>query len=129
MLDPKQLDDFINQVLDALPEGFKALPEELKSNLKVALQGTLERFDLVTREEFDAQVAVLRRTRGKLDAIEAKLDALEKGHGAPAASKPKPKGATTASKKASTPDKTAAPPSSKASSPSRKSTKAKKQSD
>jgi hypothetical protein len=41
------------------------------------LQATLSRLDLVTREEFDVQAAVLRRTREKLVALEARLAALE----------------------------------------------------
>ena len=33
--------------------------------------------DLVTREEFDVQAGVLRRTREKLEALEARVAALE----------------------------------------------------
>jgi BMFP domain-containing protein YqiC len=36
-----------------------------------------ERMDLVTREEFDLQAAVLERTREKLEALEARIAALE----------------------------------------------------
>jgi BMFP domain-containing protein YqiC len=41
------------------------------------LQSGLERMDLVTREEFDLQTAVLERTREKLDQLEARLAELE----------------------------------------------------
>jgi BMFP domain-containing protein YqiC len=37
----------------------------------------LSKLDLVTREEFEVQEAVLARTREKLEALEAKLAAME----------------------------------------------------
>jgi hypothetical protein len=43
--------------------------------------------DLVTREEFDVQAAVLARTREKLEALEARVAGLEGGAG-PAAARP-----------------------------------------
>jgi len=47
--------------------------EDLERNFKSLLQTGLEKMDLVTREEFDIQVAVLARTREKLEILEAKL--------------------------------------------------------
>lgn len=44
-----------------------------KRELHLALQAALARLDLVTREEFDAQAAVLARTRLKLEELEQKL--------------------------------------------------------
>jgi BMFP domain-containing protein YqiC len=41
--------------------------------------GTRPKFDLVTREEFDVQTAVLRRTREKLTELERRLRELEGG--------------------------------------------------
>ena len=41
------------------------------------LQSGLARLDLVTREEFEVQRAVLLRTREKLDALERALTVLE----------------------------------------------------
>ena len=51
---------------------------DLEKNLRVLLQSTFARLDLVTREEFDVQREVLARTRARLEALEAKLAALEK---------------------------------------------------
>lgn len=45
--------------------------------IHIALQAALARLDLVTREEFDAQAAVLQRTRQKLEQLEQQLAALE----------------------------------------------------
>jgi BMFP domain-containing protein YqiC len=41
------------------------------------LQGTFAKLDLVTRDEFEAQQAVLMRTRDKLEQLEQRLAALE----------------------------------------------------
>jgi BMFP domain-containing protein YqiC len=38
----------------------------------------MSRLELVTREEFDAQQAVLMKTREKVEALEKRLEALEK---------------------------------------------------
>lgn len=48
-----------------------------QSQLKQALQSALGKLDIVSRDEFDAQSAVLLRTREKLEALEAKVAALE----------------------------------------------------
>lgn len=47
------------------------------SKLKVLLEAALRKLNLVSREEFDAQQAVLQRTRQKLGELEAKLAELE----------------------------------------------------
>jgi ubiquinone biosynthesis accessory factor UbiK len=44
-----------------------------KRELEIALQSALAKLNLVTREEFDAQTAVLQRTRQKLEALEQQL--------------------------------------------------------
>ena len=51
--------------------------DELEQNFRSILQAGLDRFDLVTREEFEVQQAVLARTREKLEGFEARMAALE----------------------------------------------------
>lgn len=48
-----------------------------KRELQISLQSALARLDLVTREEFDAQAAVLQRTRTKLEALELRCAEIE----------------------------------------------------
>jgi BMFP domain-containing protein YqiC len=55
------------------------LRRDLEQNFKGVLQSQLARLDLVTREEFDVQSAVLKRTREKLGALERRLTELERG--------------------------------------------------
>ena len=49
----------------------------MQQTFKSALQSGLGKLDLVTREEFDVQRAVLMRTREKLEALERAVAALE----------------------------------------------------
>jgi len=52
---------------------------DAEKNVRALLHGALGRLDLVSREEFDVQVALLARTREKLEALEERLAMLEAG--------------------------------------------------
>lgn len=56
--------------------GQSPLPRDLQRNLRPLLQAALTRMDVVARDEFDAQAAVLARTRAKLDQLEKQLQEL-----------------------------------------------------
>lgn len=56
--------------------GQPQLPRDLERNLRALVQGGLAKMDVVTRDEFDAQSAVLARTRAKLDQLEKQLQEL-----------------------------------------------------
>lgn len=71
------IDELARRLADSLPGGLRALREDAEQNFRAVLQAGLSRLDLVTREEFDVQAAVLRRTREKLAALEARLAQLE----------------------------------------------------
>jgi hypothetical protein len=77
--DPRLIDDLARRLAGAVPESVVALRRDLEQNFKGVLQSQLTRLDLVTREEFDVQAAVLKRTREKLAALEQRLAALEGG--------------------------------------------------
>ncbi len=77
--DPRLIDDLARRLAGSVPEGMLALRRDLEQNFKSVLQAGLAKFDLVTREEFDVQTAVLRRTREKLTELEARLRELEGG--------------------------------------------------
>lgn len=72
-----KLDELARKLADSVPGNIKSMREDMERNFKSMLQSTLARMDLVTREEFDVQLAVLARTREKLEALEARLAALE----------------------------------------------------
>ena len=82
MTDDKQtrfnLDELAKQLVEAVPKNLRVLTQDLERNFRSMLQSGLERRELVTREEFDLQRAVLERTREKLEAMERRLAELEK---------------------------------------------------
>ena len=74
--------DFAQRLLQELQKNLPQISALLpKRELHLALQSALGRLDLVTREEFDAQQAVLARTREKLEQLEKTLADLEAGVG------------------------------------------------
>ncbi|HTF86705.1 MAG TPA: accessory factor UbiK family protein [Cellvibrio sp.] len=74
--------DFAQRLLQELQKNLPQISALLpKRELHLALQSALGRLDLVTREEFDAQQAVLARTREKLEQLEKTLADLEAGAG------------------------------------------------
>ena len=75
--DPRLIDDLARRLAGAVPESVLALRRDLEQNFKGVLQARLAELDLVNREEFDVQAAVLRRTREKLEALERRLAELE----------------------------------------------------
>jgi BMFP domain-containing protein YqiC len=77
MIDLKHLDELARKLGDLLPPGVGEAREEVARNMKAALQSGLARLDLVTREEFDVQRAVLLRTREKLEQLERLVAELE----------------------------------------------------
>ncbi|WP_027081170.1 ubiquinone biosynthesis accessory factor UbiK [Luteimonas mephitis] len=77
MIDLTHIDDLARRLSSLVPPSMREGREELQQNFKAVLQSGLARLDLVTREEFDVQRAVLLRTREKLDALEGQVAQLE----------------------------------------------------
>lgn len=70
--------DLASKLVEALPEGLRAARRDIEENFRSILAAGLGKLDLVTREEFEVQQAVLARTREKLEALEKRLAELEK---------------------------------------------------
>lgn len=88
MIDLSHIDDLARRLSGLVPPGLRGessqqLREELQENFKAVLQSGLGKLDLVTREEFDVQRAVLLRTREKLETLERMVEALEAQSAAP----------------------------------------------
>ena len=68
----------IQEISDKIREVIKNSPiEDMESNINALLKSIFTKMDLINREEFDIQTEVLRKTRLKLEAMEAKLRELE----------------------------------------------------
>ena len=77
MIDLNHIDALARRLSELVPPGLRESREELQATFKSALQAGLTKLDLVTREEFEVQRAVLLRTREKLDALEQAVATLE----------------------------------------------------
>jgi ubiquinone biosynthesis accessory factor UbiK len=77
MIDLSQIDDLARRLSGLVPPALREGREEMQENFKSALQAGLAKLDLVTREEFDVQRAVLARTRAQLDELRGLVEQLE----------------------------------------------------
>lgn len=75
MFDPKILEDFGNR-MSALLANSPA--RDIEKNAKAMVSGLIGKLDVVTREEFEVQAELLRRTRERLHTLEARVEVLEK---------------------------------------------------
>ena len=78
----ESIDKLARSLAEAVPEGLKNVRGDLEKNFRSVLQTGLDKLDLVTREEFEVQQAVLAKTRAKLEALESRLAGMEQGTGA-----------------------------------------------
>ena len=77
MIDRKK----IQEISDKIREIIKNSPiEDMENNINALLRSMFTKLDLINREEFDIQTEVLKKTRLKLEVLEAKLKALETKH-------------------------------------------------
>ncbi len=74
----KTLQDLARKLADAVPEGLESVRSDLEKSFRSVLQSGIDKLDLVTREEFEVQEAVLQRTREKLEALDERLKEMEK---------------------------------------------------
>ncbi|MBX9401357.1 accessory factor UbiK family protein [Lysobacter sp. BMK333-48F3] len=77
MIDLNAIDDLARRLSSLVPPGLRESREELQQNFKSVLQTGLSKLDLVTREEFEVQRAVLLRTREKLEELQRTVAELE----------------------------------------------------
>ncbi|MBK7352521.1 MAG: accessory factor UbiK family protein [Nitrosomonas sp.] len=74
MLNKNILDEIGTKINEVIAHG---PAKDIEKNLRAILTSMLSKLDLVTREEFDVQQEVLKKTRTKLTELEAKVALLE----------------------------------------------------
>lgn len=77
MINPAIIAKIGQQIASLMPEQAKATQQEVERNIQAILQAAFARLELVTRDEFDAQKAVLEHSREKLEQLEAQVSQLE----------------------------------------------------
>lgn len=71
------LEELTKRISSLIPGNVKHMQDDLENNVRNLLQTTLTKMNLVTREEFDVQSAVLQRTREKLEQLEKQVAQLK----------------------------------------------------
>jgi hypothetical protein len=73
----ESIDQLARRLADSVPKGLRSVKDDLEKNFRSVLQSGLGKLDLVTRDEFEVQEAVLARTRQKLEGLEERLQTME----------------------------------------------------
>jgi BMFP domain-containing protein YqiC len=78
-MDTPRIDEIARRLLESVPPGLRAIQKDLESNFRAVLRASLTKLDLVSRDEFDAQMRVLERTRARLEELEKRVAGMEGG--------------------------------------------------
>ena len=73
----ESIDELARRLVESVPQGLRSVKDDLEKNFQSVLRAGFGKLDLVTREEFEVQEAVLARTRQKLEALEERLISVE----------------------------------------------------
>ena len=79
-MDKDSVENLAKKLAESLPDGLRSVRNDLETNFRSVLRSSIGKLDLVTREEFEVQEAVLARTREKLEALAAKLEDIEENN-------------------------------------------------
>jgi ubiquinone biosynthesis accessory factor UbiK len=71
------LDELARRLAESVPPSLRAFAKDLEGNFKAVLQAQLAKLDLVSRNEFDVQAALLARTQTALASLEQRLKDIE----------------------------------------------------
>jgi BMFP domain-containing protein YqiC len=72
-----RIDEIARRLLEKVPPGVRAVQRDLENNFRAVLRASLSKLDLVSRDEFDAQMRVLERTRARLEELERRVAGME----------------------------------------------------
>jgi len=78
MIDIQSLNGLADKLTSVIPDSVKTLKDDVDNNIRATLESGLQQMNLVNREEFDVQTALLERTQLKLQQLEEQLAELEK---------------------------------------------------
>jgi BMFP domain-containing protein YqiC len=71
------LDELARRLAESVPPWLRSFAKDLESNFKAVLQAQLAKLDLVSRNEFEVQAALLARTQAALATMEQRLKDIE----------------------------------------------------
>ncbi len=74
----EKIEEFIRELLQKLPPAFSHIRDELAEHLRAGIEPLLHKMNLVSREEYDIQVALLERLRKRVAELEQRLNRQDK---------------------------------------------------
>lgn len=77
MIDARIIDEISESFDRYLPDSLKTVKGDVEKNLRSAVQANLERLELVTREDYEIQVAMVAKMQGRLADLELRITQLE----------------------------------------------------
>ena len=73
----QQIESLMTDLSKVIPNDLEETKSEIESNIRASLIASFSKLDLVTREEFDIQSELLKRSRAKLEQLEQQISELE----------------------------------------------------
>ena len=73
----ESLEQLSKRISSLIPGDIKHMQDDIENNIHSLLQSSLTKMNLVTREEFDVQSAVIQRTREKLEQLKKQVEQLQ----------------------------------------------------
>ncbi len=76
-VDKESLVNLLQENIEEKLKEAKAIGGDLKNLIRSTTSNTLENFDFVTKEEFETQKTILKRTEAKVEQLEQKIIELQ----------------------------------------------------
>ncbi len=77
MIDARIIDEVTDSLSRYLPDSLKTVKDDVEKNFRSTLQASFERMDLVTREDYEVQLAMVAKLRDRLSELEERVAQLE----------------------------------------------------
>ncbi len=77
MIQTEELDILVNKLAKLFPMGDSQLTQDIKKNIRALLDSSFQKMDLVSREEYEVQKALLARTQERLSELQERIERLE----------------------------------------------------
>jgi len=77
MIQAQDLDNLVNKLAQLLPMGDSRMTQDIKKNIRALLDSSFQKMDLVSREEYEVQKALLARTQERLMELKKRIEQLE----------------------------------------------------
>ena len=78
MISNQTINEITQKISALLPDSIKVMQNDIENNIRAVIESTFSKMNLVNREEFDVQSALLARSLEKLQQLEEQITELEK---------------------------------------------------